>query len=220
MSIFALLNKFIPTHNSGIVMPWGCILLSALLLTACISTPTKKPTVALAKTVTGTHSLSVTEQQNYQRALDELDQGNYTAAQDVLERLIKKNPALAEPTANLALVYYKTGDYADAATAAEIALALMQDTGTDSPQLYNLLGQIHMQVGDFTAAQEFLKQAIELDAKYSNAYYNLGLLHDVFYQDIEAAINYYERYLELTEYSDETTKGWVETLRYSLNNPL
>ena len=50
---------------------------------------------------------------------------------------------------------------------------------------------------------------IKIDSKYARAHLNLGILFDLYLQDLEKALQQYRKYQKLT--SDENTQvaGWI-----------
>jgi tetratricopeptide (TPR) repeat protein len=62
-------------------------------------------------------------------------------------------------------------------------------------------------------AEKGYKEALQLREKYPAAHYNLGLLYDTYYQDVDRAIVHYDRYLELSDGSDKKTQSWVDELK-------
>ncbi|MFN3467356.1 MAG: tetratricopeptide repeat protein, partial [Candidatus Brocadiales bacterium] len=63
--------------------------------------------------------------------------------------------------------------------------------------LYNNLGWLYTEKKRFKEAEKVYLKAVQLNPKYANAYYNLGLLYDLHLKDDLGAIECFERYVEL-----------------------
>jgi hypothetical protein len=67
--------------------------------------------------------------------------------------------------------------------------------------------------GDFAGAKEAWLRVTKTDPEYLNAWYNLGVLYDIYMQDLPAALAAYKRYQELyvnTNSDEGTYTGWGE----------
>ncbi len=62
-------------------------------------------------------------------------------------------------------------------------------------------------------AKGFWEKAIALDANYTPAILNLGILQDLYLGDSKQALLLYERYLSLTPSGDTTVAKWVADLK-------
>ena len=59
---------------------------------------------------------------------------------------------------------------------------------TSCAPVWNGLGVLHRQQGQFSEAEQAYLQAIELDPGYALAYYNLAVLYDLYMQRPELAL--------------------------------
>jgi hypothetical protein len=48
---------------------------------------------------------------------------------------------------------------------------------------------------------------------YANAWHNLGVLYDMYLQDLAAAVDHYQRYQQLVGSADEQTSRWIADLQ-------
>ncbi|HTY45718.1 MAG TPA: tetratricopeptide repeat protein [Patescibacteria group bacterium] len=82
----------------------------------------------------------------------------------------------------------------------EMARALKQreDLIRDSALLHYNLGAIFFKQRDYKKAIDEFKRSAELNPLLADAYYNLAIICDDYLADINAAIIYYKKYLELT----------------------
>lgn len=62
---------------------------------------------------------------------------------------------------------------------------------------HNLLGLVFRSVGDFDAARKHYRQAVKIWPDYATAWYNLGILADLYQNQLDEAIIAYENYLAI-----------------------
>lgn len=91
-------------------------------------------------------------------------------AKKYLLQAVEIKPQFGEAHANLSVVYYDQGKYADAVTEAQKAVKI----NADQPIFRVVLGNALSKTGDLKGAQQEYKIAIQLKSDYENAYYNLG----------------------------------------------
>ncbi len=152
------------------------------------------------------------EIQLYQQAITHINDNEFNMAEQILLDFTKKRPQLAGPWANLGLIQLKR----DNIDKAEDLLKTALEKSPAMAQTHNLLGLIEIKKGNIKQAEFRYLQALHYKDDYALAHHNLGLLYDIYLQNIEKAVNHYQRYLELIDYSDETTANWVEELKLSL----
>ena len=193
------------------------LVLCALLVSSCGTTPQQTPTQEQTRTAptlpTQSGTLSASQKVEFQHAITEIGKENYKKSIKTLTRLDKKG-SYYPVKLNLALVYYKTENFDKAEASLQQALSL----NNKDAKLYNLEGLLKLEKHEFKAAEKAFAQAVALNKDYALAYYNLALLYDIYYQNIQQAYKYYLTYLNLIDYKDEQTLNWVEQLKYSLGD--
>ncbi len=147
-------------------------------------------------------------QQAYERALASLKANRLPDAERELTALVALEPKLAGPHANLGIVYHRMGRAADAVRALERAVEL-----NPRPAYYNELGVVHRTAGRFDSAQRAYTRALELDADYAYAHLNLGILYDMYLQQLDKALPHYERYRALAPNEAGTVIKWIADLK-------
>lgn len=186
------------------------LLLLIILLSGCASAP-----------ITGTDDRGETspiinskgqEVTLYRQAITALYQNQLDEAEILFLKIIKMQPGLAGPWANLGLVYMKKGDTDNAIKNARIAL----DKNPKLAHAHNLLGYIETVKGNINQAITHYNHAISFKQDYALAHYNLALLYDTYLQDLPMAIKHYEHYLKLVEYKDKKTAEWLDELKRTL----
>lgn len=191
------------------------VLLFLLVMGGCSTQQTKDSQSSLNTTELSVEP-SEEQKQSYQSALKALEQKDYVKAETLLTRLSQEKPELAGPWANLGLIrlIQKKPNEAEAYLLKSIKL---------NPKLVkvlNLLGLISIQNKKLKQAENYFQQAIDNNADYSNAHYNLALLYDVYLQNISKAAKHYRRYSEITNSSDKETLDWLEQLENTLKQSL
>ena len=158
------------------------------------------------------HRLKSSELSYYQEAITALNKNDLDNAKTMLQKLSNSRPELSEISFNLALTYYKLNDLNGAESSLEQAL----EVNPDDPQILALKGAIETRKGHINQAENLYQKALTKNKNFANAHYNLALLYDNYYQDIQLAAGHYQRYLELTDYKDRKTLVWLEEINSTL----
>jgi tetratricopeptide (TPR) repeat protein len=151
-------------------------------------------------------------QRSYQRALTAMASGNWTEAELELEQLLLEYGGFAGPYVNLAIVQMQAERNEEAR--AMLASALALDPAHAAAN--NQLGILLRHEGDFDAAEDAYRRAIESDPQYAFAYYNLGVLLDLYLRRQNEALEYYELYQGLLAEPDQKVGRWIIDLRRRL----
>ncbi|MFL0799660.1 MAG: hypothetical protein K6L80_04355 [Agarilytica sp.] len=170
-----------------------------------ISQPTTKQPSSVVAT------LSPIDREHYEKALNNLDQKAYKKSLKALQKLDKKHPNHLGVKINLATNYLLVERLDLAASTAQQALSINNTVA----EVHNVLGLIAIEQKAYKKAETEYLLAVTLNKKLAEAHYNIALLYDVYFQDINKAYAYYNSYLEL-EPDDQKTRDWVDQLKYSL----
>lgn len=150
----------------------------------------------------------------FEQGIEALSIRDYARARRIFTEIIRANPDLSGPYANLALIDYKQNRYQRSLQQVNKAIEL----NPLQPQAYQLRAQILLQNGEIRLARNDYQKALELDPDYLNAHYNLALLYDVYLQEIALAIEHYTIYLSLLGEEDENMQDWINHLKGTLDN--
>jgi tetratricopeptide (TPR) repeat protein len=205
----------------------ACLLAAGALLAAC-ATPEPPPAAAPApeppspSAVAARQAMAAREaarteksqvapavQSAFDAARQALAAGNVAEAERGFAALTRSNPELSGPHANLGLIHRQAGKSAEAVAELEKAV----DLSPLRAELHSQLGLAYRMTGDFAKARAAYERAIALDAAYAPAVLNLGILHDLYLWDGERALEFYDRYMQLTPGGDEQVKRWISDLR-------
>jgi tetratricopeptide (TPR) repeat protein len=148
-----------------------------------------------------------------QRAFDDAVRaqrgGKSADAERAYRALIKSNPELGGPHANLGVMLRQAGKLTESAAELEQAAKL----SPRQPAYLNQLGITYRQLGQFDKARDAYERAIDTNAGYAAAVLNLGILNDLYVGDAKRAAELYERYLALTPAGDAVVTKWVAELK-------
>jgi len=187
------------------------LILLAFILGGCATGSITEQDTNTATSAT-TPSSSEQEVALYRQAITALYNRELAQAELLFLKVIKLQPDLAGPWANLGLVYMKQGHIEKATKNAQIALK----KNPRMAQAFNLLGYIETKKGNIIQAKEYYRKAIIYKPDYALAHYNLALLYDIYLQNIPDAVKYYESYLKIIGHKDKQTTEWVQELKNTL----
>jgi tetratricopeptide (TPR) repeat protein len=190
--------------------------ITAVLLSACgaPSTTVKQDDTQASSPASGKVArkgppLPASEKAAFDRALWSAKAGRDQEAIDLFRQMSKDNPDIAIVYTNLGLLYLKKGDMEAAQKALEQSISL--DPG-DALAL-NHLGVALREQGKFQESQAAYLRAIKLDESYADAHLNLGILYDLYLQQLPRALQQYQRYQELTGGKDQAVAKWIVDLQ-------
>jgi Flp pilus assembly protein TadD len=154
-------------------------------------------------------AVNAESRQLYQQALTALGAGRYPEAERTLLAVVRREPELAGPRANLGILYARTGRSAQAFESLQQAIRLNPDRAI----YYNELGMLSRREGQFDGARRYYSRALDLDPNYAYAHLNIGILYDLYLQDAAKAMPHYQRYRELTPSEAGTVTKWIADLQ-------
>lgn len=127
----------------------------------------------------------------------------------VFQGISGQYPRLSGPLVNEGLIYLHQGRWDDALNALDRALKANEQ----NPYAWNLRGVALRESGKFTEARASYERALALDPLYARAHFNLGVLADLYLQDLALAISHYEKYQALQVKPDQAVGNWIVDLR-------
>ena len=196
------------------------ILLAFLLLTACQSVPEPAPVpepepipdpvlevtpeVATPEPIPEPEPIDF-NQQLYEQAITALKAGDTEIGLELLFELSTVAPEKPFLFTNLGLAYLKLNkiDLAEQAFTEAVS-----NDGKDAVA-HNHLGILQRQKGQFENALKRYQRAIDIDQDYAAAHLNLGILFDIYLQDLNKALLQYEKYQTLITEEDAQVAGWI-----------
>jgi thioredoxin-like negative regulator of GroEL len=178
---------------------------SVLLLTGCATRPASpdKTTQQPLKSAV----LRPEDQALFKQGQQWIAQKNWTAALPAWQTLQKNNPGHWPSRINLAAIYCQQLQWA----AAKSLLDGLPSGHTD-PHANNLLGLLAEQDGRFIEAEQFYSRATQGADAPAEAFYNLALLYDKYWQDPSRALPLYKAYATRRP-EDTAVAQWITELQ-------
>ena len=122
--------------------------------------------------------------------------GEYSDAIKQLEQILNAEPNYYNAQLNLALAYYNDNKLAEALEAFNKALSIKEREGIEDYHIFNMVGWVHFEMGEFAQAEEHFKEALKHENKLSFKtkkvlYNNVGLLY-LYLNKLDEAETYLE----------------------------
>lgn len=146
---------------------------------------------------------------DYGRAIVLMKANQLDEAFALFEEIQTKAPQLTGPLLNQALIHIQKQQYKEADVLLQKAVA----ANSKNPFSYNLQGFVYRQLGQFKKAREAYEQALALSPNYAKAHFNLGVLAELYLQDLPLALTHYEAYQNTQTEADSTVAKWVIDLQ-------
>lgn len=153
-------------------------------------------------------------QKQFDAALELLKSNRTSEAQQQLLQLTQSNPELVAPWINLGLIELKANHFEAALT--YFKQAVQHDASSAVAQ--NYLGMSYRNIGQFKQAEGAYQAAIAANADYALAYFNLGVLYDLYLQQPDLALQQYEHYQALQGTPDSKVASWIKELKARLGS--
>ena len=190
-----------------------------LLLTACQSPPETAPVPAPEVELAPVTEATATElepvdfyQQFYSEAVASLKNGNTEQALELLIQVSTDAPDKPFVFTNLGLAYFKLQKMDLAEEAFKEAII----RNNYDAVAYNHLGILQRYKGQFEEARNQYQRAIQIDSDYALAHLNLGILFDLYLQDLKLALQQYQKYQALITEEDSRVAGWIVDIQRRL----
>lgn len=150
-------------------------------------------------------------EQEFKHGIKAMVERDYDKAEEIFYNMTRANPNLSGPYANLGVILKTKKDYQNA----EIALKRALELNPENPEIYNHLGLVYRESGRFNNAFEIYKQGLEFAPENINLLRNTGILLELYLNTPEAALPYYQRYLEKKP-DDKQVQIWIADLNLRL----
>lgn len=144
----------------------------------------------------------------YELAISTARAGQTNESIDFFRQLIAIAPEYPHAHTNLGLLMLQQKQPQEAK--AEFLTAIEQDK--KDAIAYNHLAIIERQNGLFNEARSHYLEALQIDPDYANAHLNLGILLDIYLQQLDDALAHYQKFQALTDAKDETVTKWIADL--------
>jgi tetratricopeptide (TPR) repeat protein len=215
-------------------LPTGWVILAVLLpvLSSCATGKTVEPEPVVqeapvnqpptvAQLADGRQGFVITEvpqlgdgvRRDFQRAVAMLHDGHYEQAVDLLEKVVNQSPGVTAPYINLAIAYRHIDNLEPAEAHLKTALGLVPG----HPAACNEYGMLYRKTGRFEQARAMYEKVLDRFPEYYPVHRNLGILCDLYLDDLECALEHYEIYGRARP-EDEKVQLWIADLRNRLKS--
>ena len=185
-----LLNKFF------------VVVIAVHILTGCTTTSEKASSAPDAGLATSAKPL-------YERSIQLAKSGQDKEALEQFSLMTRQHPDIAVGYTNVGLLQLKNGNLELATQAFNQAIIL----DPRDKLAFNHLGVAQRQQGEFKKAHQSYQQALKIDDNYADAHLNLGILYDIYLQELSLALQHYQRFQSLTESNDKIVDKWIVDLK-------
>jgi Flp pilus assembly protein TadD len=151
---------------------------------------------------------------DYDHALELLRQGNVDEGIRLLEVVADKAPQLSAPRIDLGTAWHRLGDL----EAAEKHLKLALEINPEHPVALNELGIVYRKTARFAEARQSYEAALRFYPGFHFARRNLGVLCDLYLDDLACALDNYEAYMASVN-SDFEAELWLKNVRFRMGKP-
>ena len=147
----------------------------------------------------------------FERAVAMLNDKEYGQAIDLLEKVIEQSPGVTAPYIDMAIACKQVGKLEQAEEHLKTALRMFPE----HPVACNEYGLLYRKTGRFAEARAIYEKALSSFPDYYPVHRNLGILCDLYLNDLECALEHYEIYSEAWP-EDKQVKSWIADLRARL----
>jgi len=144
----------------------------------------------------------------FNQAVMYLNQEKYAEAIKLLLAVSGKTSKFSAPYVNLGIAYSRTGELEKAEESFNKALEIIKQ----HPVASNELGLVYRKTGRYVEARKLYEELLAAYPDFLPARKNLGVLCDIYIQDLNCALEQYEEYLKGIP-EDEKVKIWVADVK-------
>ncbi len=150
---------------------------------------------------------------DFDRAVSMLKDQDYGHAIDLLEKVIGQSPGVTAPYIDIAIAYERIGKPERAEEHLKTALKLFPE----HPVVCNEYGLLYRKTGRFAEARAIYEKVLMRFPDYYPVRRNLGILCDIYLNDLTCALEHYEIYSNARP-EDKQVKLWIADLRTRLGH--
>ena len=176
----------------------------SFLLVGCAIAPEQKASTTKEENVI----VDPDVEQLFDKAVVLLKQKNYDNAITLLNTVVEREHRLTAPYIDLGMAYRQKGDNKKA----EANLMKALDIDLANPVANNELGLLYRSLGRFKDAKKAYTNALTQHPDYLPVIRNLGILCDIYLNDLDCALDQYEKYQKLKP-GDKDVKNWIADLK-------
>jgi Flp pilus assembly protein TadD len=156
-------------------------------------------------------SMDAESRRDFDRAVAMIEDRDYDKAIVLLEKVIERSPGVTAPFINIAIAYKQIDQPEQAEQHLKSALNLVPQ----HPVANNEYGLLLRKTGRFAEARMIYERTLTNFPDYHPARRNLGILCDLYLNDLTCALEHYEIYSAAMP-ADQQVKLWVADLNIRL----
>ncbi|GAB2876390.1 tetratricopeptide repeat protein [Microbulbifer echini] len=145
---------------------------------------------------------------DFERSLEFIAEKEFVKAIELLETVVQREQRLPAPFINLGIAHYQVGNEKKAEEAFLKALTL----DAEHPVATNELAVLYRKQGRFADARKIYVNALAENPEYLPLIKNLGILCDLYLQDLQCALAQFQQYVQL-EPEDQDVSIWLADLK-------
>lgn len=195
-----------------------CLAFTAFVLSGCASGSAKKPE---ASEIVTESSFVIRDEvdvrpevrEDFEKALKYLQEEDYERGIRLLNRIVERAEKSIAPYINLGIAYRKTGDMKKA----EESLSKALELNGVHPSANNEMAMVYRKTGRFSEARRTYERILERFPSFLPARKNLGILCDLYINDLDCAMANYEIYNK-ADPGDKNIVMWIADLRKRMEN--
>jgi Flp pilus assembly protein TadD len=158
--------------------------------------------------ITENAHMSGADRRAFDQAVALLNAGTYDRAIEILEKIVARDPGVTAPHIDLGIAYARTDKPDEAEAQFKKALELVPG----HPVAGNECGLLFRNKGRFDEARAMYERALAAHPNYYPVHRNLGILCDLYLNDLESAMAHYQVYSQAVP-KDAQVKLWIADLR-------
>lgn len=207
------------TATAGALLLIGCVTAAPVKPTREATKPAATQTAGVRRLENGRQGFVIAEvgqmgnavRRDFDNAVKLLNEKNYEGAIALLKHVIEQSPGVSAPHINLGIAYQRTDKLDMAEAQFKTALSLVPG----HPVICIQYGLLCRKSGRFEQARALYEQALTAFPEYYPAHRNLGILCDLYLNDLPCALEHYEVYSRYAP-EEKQVKLWIADLRARL----
>jgi len=175
-----------------------------VLLSACASGPGGSGSLVIHEQVKARPDVKA----DFEKAVSMLQKKEYDRGIRLLNRVVERSENSFAPYVNLGIAYRETGEMKKAEESLSKALKL----NPNHPVANNEMGMLYRKTGKFSEARRTYERVLDRFPKFHPARKNLGILCDLYINDLRCAMANYKIYSK-ADPGNKNVAMWIVDLR-------
>lgn len=148
-------------------------------------------------------------EKRFASAIAAMDEEKWSQAEAILLELTVDYPQLSGAHLNLGICYRQLSKH----DLAEDYFKQSIKANANNLEAYNWLALVKREQGEFKAAEQLYRQALAIWPDHAASHYNLGILCELYFGDLQRAHQHYMSYQKLQTEPNRRVAGWLKDLQ-------